>query len=129
MVEAVRLGERVAVPWAEARLLLAELERAALAPAPLVRRLARAGAIAALTQARLEEGAGFADAFSAARAGREALVDEALAAPAVTDRLSRALLRTLVKSTEPGEGSGPARALAALAAPLTAPTVRPRPPR
>ncbi len=69
----------------------------------------------ALTIARLDEGHAFAAALDAARAGRDQLVRDALAAPPAPDRLSRALLRTIVESTAPGARGSGSRLLGALA--------------
>ena len=81
----------------------------------LLPRLCRAGAVVALTQARLEAGLAFAAALDEARAGASALADEVLAAPVEVDRLSRALFRTLLKSTEPGRDGAAGRVGGALA--------------
>jgi Fe-S-cluster containining protein len=104
----LRIGDRVALAegqelaFAEAASLVDALVAALDEDGPLAHRVCRVGALAALVQARLAEGQPFAAAFAAARAGRDALVDEALAEPPEVDRLSRALHRTLLKSTEPG---------------------------
>ena len=103
------------LPWADARLLLAEVSTALNSGGALLERLCRAGALVALTIAKLDEGRPFADAFAAARDGRDALARDALAAPLATDRLSRALLRTLVESTAPGARGGGSRLWGALA--------------
>ena len=103
----VTLVEGRTLPWADASALLAEASRALRADGTLVERLCRAGATVALTIAMLDEGRPFGAALAAARDGRDALVRDALAAPPAADRLSRALLRTIVESTAPGaRGSG-----------------------
>jgi lysine-N-methylase len=111
----VALTEARTLSWAEAALLLTEISAALRSDGALVERLCRGGAIVALTIAKLEEGRTFADALAAARAGRDALARDALAAPAAADRLSRALLRTLVESTAPGTRGGGSRLWGALA--------------
>jgi lysine-N-methylase len=120
----IALSGGIALAWPDARRLLDALAAAAGEDGPLVRRLARTGALAALTQARLEEGAAFEVALDDARARRDALVDEALAERAASDRLSRALFRTLVKSTEPGEAGALARFGGAIASLFTPGEVR-----
>jgi Fe-S-cluster containining protein len=103
----VALTETRALPWADAARLLGEVSRALRSDDMLVVRVCRAGATVALTIAKLDEGQDFAGAFAAAVAGRDALAREALEQPPAVDRLSRALLRTLVESTAPGvRGSG-----------------------
>jgi Fe-S-cluster containining protein len=103
----VALTESRTLAWADAALLLAEVSGALGGGGGLVERLCRAGAVVALAIAKLDEGRPFADALAAARAGRDALAADALSAPAAVDRLSRALLRTIVDSTAPGaRGSG-----------------------
>lgn len=99
----VLLIENRRIEWADAAALLAELAAALASDGRLIDKMCRAGAMVALTLARLDEGRSFAEALPAARAGRDALVADALAAPIQIDRLSRALLRTLVQSTAPGE--------------------------
>ena len=103
--EVALIGER-RLPFADAARLCDELSAALAWDGALVERLCRAGAVVALVIARMEEGMAFAAALAAAREGRDALVAEALAAPARVDRLSRALLRTIVDSTAPGRGAG-----------------------
>ncbi|HEY2746477.1 MAG TPA: YkgJ family cysteine cluster protein [Polyangia bacterium] len=103
------------LPWSDAALLLAEASRALRADGSLVERLCRAGATVALTIAQLDEGRAFADALDAARAGRDQLAREALAARPAPDRLSRALLRTIVDSTAPGARGSGSRLFGALA--------------
>jgi hypothetical protein len=109
----LRAGDRVALAaghalaWAEAEQLLGDLVAALAADGPLGGRVCRAGATVALVQAALEEGRPFDAALARARAEREALSAEALAEPPSPsiDRLSRAMFRTLLKSTEPGGAS------------------------
>jgi Fe-S-cluster containining protein len=90
----------------------------------LARRLCRAGALAALVQAKLEAGARFDGALTAALAERDALTDEALAEPPSVDRLSRALFRTLLRSTEPNPPGALARIGGALASLVSGGAVR-----
>jgi Fe-S-cluster containining protein len=111
----VALVETRRLLWADAAALLAETSRALATDGALVERLCRAGATVALTIARLDEGRAFAAALDDARAGRDQLVRDALAAPPAPDRLSRALLRTLVESTAPGTRGSGSRLLGALA--------------
>ncbi|MCU1383743.1 MAG: Flagellin N-methylase, partial [Acidobacteria bacterium] len=113
---AVRLTEERRIEWADAAALLSEMTAALASDGGLVEKMCRAGALVALTIARLDEGAAFSAALAAARAGRDALVAEALAAPVKIDRLSRALLRTLVQSTSPGERGRGSRLWGALTA-------------
>jgi len=103
----VALSESRRIAWADAALLLAEVARALRTDGTFVERLCRGGAVVALTIAKLDEGRAFGDALAAAVDGRDALARDALAAPPAIDRLSRALLRTIVESTAPGtRGSG-----------------------
>jgi Fe-S-cluster containining protein len=103
----IALTEARALPWGDATRLLAEVSRALRGEGALVERLCRGGATVALCIAKLDEGLDFVGALAAAVAGREALMRDALAQPPAVDRLSRALLRTLVESTAPGaRGSG-----------------------
>jgi Fe-S-cluster containining protein len=88
--------------WPQAERLVDDWTRALRGDGSLVERLCRAGAACALTIAKLDDGAGFEDAWTAALAGRDALVEEALSEPPEVDRLSRALLRTIVDTTAPG---------------------------
>ena len=111
----VALTESRMLAWADAALLLAEVSTALRSDGALVERLCRAGAIVALAIAKLDEGRTFADALAEARAGRDALTADALAAPPATDRLSRALLRTIVESTAPGARSSGSRLFGVLA--------------
>jgi Fe-S-cluster containining protein len=108
----VPLDARHALAWPDAEALLAELDGALAGDGPLGRRAAAAAATCALVQLALDEGRSFAAALARARGGRDAVVAEELAAPPEVDRLSRAMLRTLVRSTEPARGV--ARSLAAL---------------
>ncbi len=103
------------LPWPQAARLLAGVAAALRTEGALVERLCRAGALVALTIAKLDEGRAFDDALAAARDGRDALVRDALAAPPAVDRLSRALLRTIVESTAPGARGTGARLFGALA--------------
>lgn len=112
--DSVALAKERSLSWLEAKEVVAALSAAiggAAAPedapdqAPLLRRLCRAGAICALLQVALDERQPFAEGLARAQAGATALVEEALADPPAVDRLSRALFRTLLKSTEPGRGS------------------------
>lgn len=96
--ETVALAPGVTLAFADAAALVEALAAAVEEPGPFARRACRAGALCAIVQARLGEGRAFAIALADARAGREALVDEALAEPAKSDRLSRALLRTICSS-------------------------------
>lgn len=121
--ETVALGAGVSLPWAQAAVLLAELDAAFAAPGPLARRICRAGAVCALVLARLGEGASFDEALAHARAERDPLIDGALAQPPAVDRLSRALFRTLLRTTEPESGAV-ARAGGVVAALFGASTVR-----
>lgn len=100
--------------WADAARLLDDVAAALAAGGTLVERICRGGAVVALTIAGLEEGRPFADALAGARGRRDALAAKALAAPPRVDRLSRALLRTIVDSTAPERSSG-SRLVAALA--------------
>ncbi|HEX8953290.1 MAG TPA: YkgJ family cysteine cluster protein [Polyangia bacterium] len=109
------LTESRRLSWRDAALLLAEVSRALRGDGALVERLCRGGALVALVIAKLDEGRAFADALAAAVAARDGLVRDALAAPPKIDRLSRALLRTLVESTAPGTRGSGARLLGALA--------------
>ena len=111
----VTLLEGRTLPWADAQALLAETAQALAGDGTLVERMCRAGATVALTIARLDEGRPFAAALAAARGGRDQLVREALAAKAAPDRLSRALLRTIVESTAPGARGSGSRIFGALA--------------
>jgi len=101
----VRLGDGVKLPWADAEVLIAELATAVRKDGTLLERVCGAGAICALTETQLQEGASFAVALEGARAGAAALVEEVLATPPEADRLSRALFRTLLKSTELGHSA------------------------
>jgi lysine-N-methylase len=112
--EVALTGSRT-LPWPDAARLLDELSAALHSDGALVERLCRAGALVALVIARLDEERPFADALATARAGRDALVQDALAAPAASDRLSRALLRTIVESTAPGTRSSGSRLFGAIA--------------
>jgi Fe-S-cluster containining protein len=100
----VKLADGVALPWSDARALVDAMVAAAREEGRLARRLCRAGAVCALTQLGLEEGRAFAEALVEAGRRRESLVDEALAAPLEIDRLSRALHRTLLRTTAPSAG-------------------------
>jgi lysine-N-methylase len=113
----VTLAPGRAVAWADAERLLGEM-LAALGDTtrPLVERVCHAGADAALVQAGLEEGRDFAAALAHAQAERERLIAEVLAEEPSIDRLSRALFRTLLKSTEPGRHTAGGRVGGALAA-------------
>lgn len=104
------------LPWPDAAALVDAAARAFAGDGALLERLCRAGAVVALTIARLDGGAAFADVLAAARAGCDALARDALAAPPSVNRLSRAFLRTIVQSTAPGERSSGARLFGALAA-------------
>jgi hypothetical protein len=120
----VALGGAQSLAWPDAARLLDELERAFAAPGPLERKLCRAGALAALTQSKLESGAAFDAALAAALAESGALVDEALADAPSVDRLSRALFRTLLKSTEPDPPGALGRVGGALASLVTGGAIR-----
>jgi lysine-N-methylase len=104
----LRLGDEIALngrhrlAWKDAELLLAEMAKAR---GNLLERLCGAGAICALTQLALDDGKAFEIALNEARAGASSLVKEALAQPIVIDRLSRAMFRTLLRTTEPGSTS------------------------
>lgn len=111
----VALTESRRIAWPDAARLLAEMSRALRSDGALVERLCRGGAVVALTIARLDDGRPFSDALAAAVDGRDALARDALAAPPKIDRLSRALMRTLVESTAPGERGSGSRLLSALA--------------
>ena len=111
----VEIGEGRTASYAQAEPLFDELAAALERDGRLVERVCRAGALAALLQARLGEQIPFARALDAARGGVEALVGEALGEPAEVDRLSRALFRTLLKSTEPGRAGAMGRMGGALA--------------
>ena len=111
----VALTETRTLAWADAATLLAEVSLALRSDGALVQRLCRGGALVALTIAKLDEGRPFAEALAVAREGRDALVRDALAQPPAVDRLSRALLRTIVESTAPGARSTGSRILGALA--------------
>jgi Fe-S-cluster containining protein len=111
----IALTETRTLPWRDAAALLAECARALGREGALVERLCRAGAVVALTIARLDEGRAFADALTAARDGCDALARDALAAPPSVDRLSRALLKTIVQSTAPGDRGAGSRLFGALA--------------
>jgi hypothetical protein len=105
--EHVALAGRHALPFADAEAVVDELARLVGGAGSLVERLCCAGALCALLQLRLDEGAGFAEAFERARKEHPALAKEALADPpsASIDRLSRAMFRTLVKASEPGRAT------------------------
>ena len=115
VADSVALTESCRLPWSDAARLLDAAVTALERDGRLVERLCRAGAVVALTVARIDEGAPFAEALAAARAGGDALAAEALAAPPRSDRLSRALLRTLVQSTAPGGSATGSRLWGALA--------------
>jgi lysine-N-methylase len=113
----LRLGDEVALnsrhklAWRDAELLLGEM---ASASGNLLEKLCGAGAICVLTQSALDDGKSFEAALNDARAGAPALVKEALAQPISVDRLSRAMFRTLLRTTEPGSTS-PLQRLGAVA--------------
>ena len=111
----VALTESRKIAWSDAATLLAEVSGALRSDGALVERLCRGGAVVALTIAKLDEGRAFGDALAAARDGRDALVRDALAGPPAVDRLSRALLRTIVESTARGTRGSGSRLLGALA--------------
>jgi lysine-N-methylase len=111
----VALTESRKVAWSDAATLLAEVSGALRSNGTLVERLCRGGALVALTIAKLDEGRAFGDALAAAREERDALVRDALLQPPAVDRLSRALLRTIVDSTAPGARGSGSRLLGALA--------------
>jgi Fe-S-cluster containining protein len=105
--DTIELAPGLALPFADADALLAALADALAGGGTLVEKLCRAGAVCALVQARLGDGRGFAQALDEARAGRDRLTADALAAPPRPNRLSRALLRTLVDASAPGaRGTG-----------------------
>jgi lysine-N-methylase len=93
----VLLGGERRLPWAEAEQLLAAFPTGG----PLLSKLCGAGALSALVQVAMEEGRPFASALEDARARAPSLVTEALAAPPDIDRLSRAMFRTLLSTTQP----------------------------
>ena len=101
----VALATGVRLAWPDARALIDELRAMLDDDAPLARRLCRMGALCALTQVELEAGRPFAEAIAVARSGGEQLVAEALADPPAPDRLSRAMLRTLLRATQPERGA------------------------
>jgi hypothetical protein len=111
----VALTESRKLLWSDAATLLADVSGALRSDGTLVERLCRGGALVALTIAKLDDGRTFGDALAAAREGRDALVRDALAQPSAVDRLSRALLRTIVESTAPGTRGSASRLLGALA--------------
>jgi Fe-S-cluster containining protein len=100
----VTLADGVSLAWADAQTLIDAMAAAAREEAPLIRRICRAGALCALTQLGLSEKQTFADALAAARGRRDSLVDEALGDKPEVDRLSRALFRTLLRTTAPSAG-------------------------
>lgn len=120
----VPLAVGLVLPWPDAERLLAEVSAVVAAESSLLAKLCRAGAVCALAQVALEEGRTFDEAMARARDGGAALVAEALAEPPSVDRLSRALFRTLLKSTEPDRGGALGRIGGALASLAGATEVR-----
>jgi lysine-N-methylase len=104
MGERVRLSREREIAFAEAERLCAAFSEALASDALLIERVCRAGAINALVQNALADGKSFDDAFAAAKAGSATLAVEALAVPPEVDRLSRAMFKTLLRSTanDPG---------------------------
>jgi len=99
------IAEGVTVPWAQAQVLLDDVAGAFANRGRLDRQVCRAGALVAIAQAKLAEGLPFVDAVDIAREEADAMVKQVLAAPLEIDRLSRAMLRTMVRSTEPTSGA------------------------
>jgi hypothetical protein len=101
----VKLEPERPLAWADASRLLDGVAQALESPGTLSERVCRAGALVALTMARMGEGLAAPAALEAARAGRDELVREVLAEPPEVDKLSQAMFRTLLTSTEPGRGA------------------------
>jgi hypothetical protein len=101
----VELDRGLSLPFAEGEQLVNAMAAALEGGGSLAEKLCGAGAVCALTQLALEEKQPFAAALDAARAGTPSLVKEALADAPSVDRLSRALFRTLLRTTEPGAAS------------------------
>jgi lysine-N-methylase len=101
----VPLDARHRLQWPEAERLLTALRNALSGGTRLLDKLCGAGALSALTLLALDEGKPFDAALAEAGRGAPALVRDALAAPPEVDRLSRALFRTLLRTTEPGAAS------------------------
>ena len=102
----VPLSDRVRLSWPHAEALIAELAASFRSDGTLLERVCRAGAICALLDDELGDGAAFAAALDTARAGTAELVAEVLTGPPEVDRLSRALFRTLLRSTEQHSAAG-----------------------
>ncbi len=98
----VALGGDQSLAWADAELLLAEMATRLASDGSLVERLCEVGALCALTQLALDDKKPFVAALATAKAGAARLAAEALAEAPEVDRLSRALFRTLLRTTEPG---------------------------
>jgi lysine-N-methylase len=93
------------LPWAQAEVLLGRMKAALHLSGSLVEKLCAAGALCALAQVALDDGKDFPTALAEAETGAAKLAAEALAAAPEVDRLSRALFRTLLRTTEPGAAS------------------------
>jgi lysine-N-methylase len=99
------LADEISVPWSQAQVLIDDVAGAFAEPAPLERQVCRAGALVAITGEKLREGLAFCDALECARETADAMVTDVLRAPLEIDRLSRAMLRTVLRSTEPQSGT------------------------